>query len=150
FGIGERKGGSNPVMAEPDKPPLDLAELEAILKAADPAALLVPRRILRRVIKQDRKLAGPGLQVPHRKSYVIDRDCLLQIADRYEVGVATDSELPPTVLLMPRPDPQRLAATPRGETLIRYWRLLFHCRVHGVLEQRFAAGELTEADLRRR
>ena len=44
-----------------------LAELEKVLSAADPAALLVPPRILRRVIKKHSGLTGPGLQVPHRQ-----------------------------------------------------------------------------------
>src|SRR6516225_379560 len=89
---------------------LTLAELERILTRTEPAALLVPPRILRRVIKKDRGLAGLGLQVPHRKSYVIDRDRLLRIADRDEIGVESSRALPPTLLLFPRPDAQRVTA----------------------------------------
>ena len=55
---------------------ITLAELQRILSQAEPAALLVPPRILRRVIKQDRRLGGLGLQVPHRKSYALDRDAV--------------------------------------------------------------------------
>src|SRR5438046_3645857 len=84
---------------------LTLSDLERALVAADPAALLVPARILRRVIKKDGGLTGPGLQVPHRKSYVIGREALLAIADRADLGVKPDRELPETVLLFPEPDP---------------------------------------------
>ena len=47
---------------------LTLTELENAVRAADPAAFLVLPRILRRVVKQDRRLSGFGLKVPHRKS----------------------------------------------------------------------------------
>src|SRR5205085_8423327 len=111
-------------------PGLTVADLEAALTRAEPAALLVPPRILRRVIKKDRGLGGPGLQVPHRKGYVIGRDALLRIVSLPDLGVAPDRELPATLLLFPRPDERRLERLPRGETLLKYWRLLFHARVH--------------------
>jgi hypothetical protein len=64
---------------------ISVAELERLLTAADPAVLLIPPRILRRVIRRDAGLPGFGLRVPHRKSYLIDRDKLLRIADRREL-----------------------------------------------------------------
>jgi hypothetical protein len=129
---------------------LSVAELERILSRTDPAALLVPPRILRRVIKKDRGLTGLGLQVPHRKSYVLDRERLLRIADREELGILPNRDLPPTLLLFPRPDAQRLATRDQGVTLRKYWRLLFHARIHVALSQRVAEGRLTEADVRER
>src|SRR5260370_31309471 len=80
------------------------ADLEPVLLRADPSCLLVPPRILRRVIKKDRGLSGFGLQVPHYKSYVIARDALLAIADRSELEIGPDRTLPDTVLLFPRPN----------------------------------------------
>ena len=56
-------------------PSLGTAELQRLLSGADPSALLVPPRLLRRVIKQERGIPGMGLQVPHRKTYVVRRDC---------------------------------------------------------------------------
>ena len=44
-------------------PGLTLADLERALSRVEPAALLVPPRILRRVIKADRDFDGPGLTV---------------------------------------------------------------------------------------
>src|SRR5579871_4491151 len=123
-------------MNGPPVSPLTRVELQRLLTQADPATLLVPPRILRRVIKKDRDLTGPGLQVPHRKSYVIDRERLLQIADRDELGVESNHDLPATVLLLPRPDRERLAERDRGEILLKYWRLLFHARVHVALQER--------------
>ncbi len=127
---------------------LTVAELQQLLTKADPAALLVPPRILRRVIKKDRGLTGPGLQVPHRKSYVLARERLLHIADSDELGLEPGRELPATLLLLRRPDGQRLAARDRATTLLQYWRLLFHARIHVALQTdkpaARAAGELRQ------
>ena len=129
---------------------LTLAELECAVRTTDPAACLVLPRILRRVIKQDRRLGGFGLRVPHRTSYVIGREPLLQAVDTAELGLSGDAVLPEKVVLLARPDPQELAETPAGKILIRCWRLLFHARIHLVLEERLAGGRLSPAIVRRR
>jgi hypothetical protein len=129
---------------------LTAAELERRLRAVEPDALLVPPRILRRVIKKDRGLPGPGLQVPHRKSYVIGRDALLGIATAGELGVPAGRELPPTVLLFPRPDPGKLRRLPPAATLLKYWRLLFHARVHVAVAKPLGDGPAADAAVRDR
>jgi hypothetical protein len=131
-------------------PELTLADLDAALRRVDPAVLLVPPRILRRVIKQDRAIQGLGLQVPHRKSYLISRDALLRIADRDDLGITTDRELPPELLLLPQPAITRLMERGRDVTLVQYWRLLFHARVHQALATRRAEGKLTDEVVRDR
>jgi hypothetical protein len=120
---------------------LTVAELQRLVAQVEPAALLVPPRILRRVIKKDRELAGPGLQVPHRKSYIVARDRLLRIAAEDELGVEPGRELPPTLLLLPRPDWQPVEERDRARTLLRYWRLLFHARVHLAFQQARSASD---------
>ncbi|HUY93362.1 MAG TPA: hypothetical protein VMV10_31840 [Pirellulales bacterium] len=130
--------------------PLTVSELEAAVSSVDPAALLAPPRILRRVIKQHRQISGIGLKVPHRKTYAIDADELLTIVDRDELGVPARAELPEQVILLARPDAESLAALTAGEALAKYWRLLFHIRVHVALERRIAAGELNSAVVRQR
>lgn len=131
-------------------PPLTLAELDQLLRAADPAARLVPPRVLRRIIKHHCHVTGLGLQVPHRKTYVLDRLELLQCIDPFDLGLPTDDKLPVTVILLERPEPQRLAAMPRGPALIKYWRLLFHARVHLAFDERWKQGQITDARLRQR
>ncbi|MEX2560599.1 MAG: hypothetical protein WD403_11830, partial [Pirellulales bacterium] len=110
--------------------PLSIAELERAIRAADRSAILAPARILRRVIKHDRQIAGLGLKVPHRKTYVISAKALLQIADPDELGLSPRQQLPDTVILLARPTAEKLAAMTAGEALLKYWRLLFHARVH--------------------
>jgi hypothetical protein len=124
-------------------PTLTLADLEAILARTDPAVLLVPPRILRRVIKQHRQLGGLGLQVPHRKSYVLPAEALLRSASRGELGLTEACPIANTVILLPHPVTSVLADPP--ETLLAYWRLLFHARVHLTLSQLRAQGKLTDA-----
>jgi hypothetical protein len=125
------------------EPGLSLAELELLLRRVDPAAVLVRSRILRRVIKRHCRLGGLGLQVPHPNSYAIPRDKLLEIADADELGLSLDHRLPDTVLLLAAPDPVELTRQTRAETLTRYWRALFHARIHAVLDERCSSGRLT-------
>lgn len=130
--------------------PLSLVGLQAHLQAVDPAALLVPSRMLRRIIKQDHQVPGLGLLVPHRKSYVLARDRLLQLVDREELGLTANQELPTQVILIAQPSTRRLASTSNHALLIMYWRLLFHASVHRSLEERRARGTLNEEAVRKR
>ncbi|HET6883764.1 MAG TPA: hypothetical protein VFI31_26665 [Pirellulales bacterium] len=130
--------------------PLTLAALEAAIASVDRRALLAPPRILRRVIKQDRQIATLGLRVPHRKSYLIDADQLLKIVDRDELGLTYDVELSGRLILLARPDAEYLSSLTTGEALIKYWRLLFHARVHRELDRKIADGELNAAAVRQR
>jgi hypothetical protein len=129
--------------------PLTAGDLASLLREVEPAALLVPPRILRRVIKQHRGLSGPGLRVPHRKSYILPRADLLAIATPAELRLAPQASPPDVALLFPTPAPPLLARPP-GEVLLRYWRLLFHSRVHLALAAQRAAGKLDGPALRRR
>ncbi len=131
-------------------PRLTLSELAQALRAREPAARLVVPRILRRVILEHREVTAWGFRVPHRKSYAIAAQPLLQIADRDELGLAPDEPLPPRMILLPSPEPALLAELPAGEVLLRYWRLLFHARVHVAMDERAAEGELGPSALRQR
>ncbi len=130
--------------------PLTPGGLEEALRARDPSVRLVLPRILRRVILEDRELTTWGIRVPHRKSYAAETARLLEIAAREELGLAPGERPPRRLILLPAPDPDRLAGQPPGEVLRDYWRLLFHARVHVGLEDRAAEGWLGPAELRRR
>src|SRR5262245_8308730 len=120
---------------------LTLSELQRLLTAADPAALLIKPRLLRRVIRRHGGAPGFGLLLPHTHSYVLDSASLLDLVGRDELGLPPDQPLPPTVILVPRPEADDLAAAP-GAMLVRYWRRLFHARVHIALGQKTADGKL--------
>jgi len=129
---------------------LTLGELRVALRAADPAAVLCPPRILRRVIKQHRRVSGPGLHVPHHECYVISRRELLEIAEPAEMGLADASQLAELVVLLIEPEAGALAGMPRARALREYWRLLFHARLHAALAERIERGELTPDTVRER
>lgn len=122
-----------------------LADAEAILRRSA-GALLVDPRTLRRVIKHDRGVTG---LVPHTRCYVVARDLLVELVSPVELGAAVD-ELPPRVILLPRPSPRDLSGRDPRDNLTRMWRTVFHARVHEALETKVAAGELPEAEVRRR
>src|SRR5581483_9571899 len=123
------------------------ADLQKLLTDVDPGAILVPPRVLRRVIKQDCQLGGVGLQVPHRKTYTIARDALLAIADRTDLGVSETRDLPERVILLACPE-NWLATHGREHALVRFWRLLFHARIDLEVEKKIASGELTDPGIR--
>lgn len=121
-----------------EAPALNVAELGQLLWAVDPAAVLLAPRLLRRVIKQDRQFTAIGLEVPHRKSYVIGRDALLALTTHAELAINEERALPPVVLLLEQPDPTKLAALGRDGALVEYWRRLFHASVHRAMTCRLA------------
>lgn len=116
----------------PPKPSLfDTLRAGVMHVVADP-------RIVRRVLK--RHHAGPrfGGQVPHARCCVIERTALLRIVESKEL---TTNELPPTVILVARPD---------DDDTREIWRRAFHGHVHRHLEERARAGRLTDAIVRER
>src|SRR5438128_6035358 len=117
-------------VATSEPQPLSVQELEGILRTVDPAVRLVPPRILRRVIRALGGCGGASFHVPHRKSFVCRGEQLLTVADPSEVGLPPDSRLTGHVILLTEPSPETLAGSPRGEFLGKWWRLLFHARVH--------------------
>ena len=117
--------------------------VEQAVCVAEPRALVVRPRILRRVMTEDRELTGLAIRLPHRKSYVIGRDALLAIVDPDEVGLQPDSPVPDRVILLPQPSETKLADTPALDVLLQYWRLLFHARIDLELAEQVAKGLLT-------
>ena len=87
---------------EGDGWPITLEELELALAAARSGRASAPAGVLRRVIRQDAGLTGFAFRVPHRRSYVIGRQRLLEIVDLDELGRCGDL-LPDTVLLSSGP-----------------------------------------------
>lgn len=129
-------------------PVLSLDAIEALVSQADPRVLFVEPRILRRVIIQDRRIPGLGLRVPHSRVYTIERERLLVIADRSELGLSPAEELPRRIILLGRPtDDEEFARLSSEERLHYFWRLAFHGRVHAEVEQRIEDQLLNSAQI---
>ena len=137
-------------VVEESRARISLRELERAIAAADPAAILVSPRLLRRVIKQHARLPGFGFHVPHRKSYLIARAALLSIVDMAELDLPADAELAETAILLARPSAERLEANSAADNLTICWRLLFHARVHQALQHQSQLGRLDAAAIQLR
>ncbi|MFO0755204.1 MAG: hypothetical protein U0359_01830 [Byssovorax sp.] len=128
---------------------MDLSALERSLCRARPGVVLVDARLLRRVIKHHRHLAGVGLAVPHTRSYAVAREVLLGVVEPEEIGRSRD-DLPAEVILLPKPDAEALAHRSIDELAAELWRYAFHAEVHLALERRARGGELGDAIVRQR
>ena len=137
----------NDVGAAPD---LTAAELARIVRGVDPAAFVVPGRVVRRAIKHDRGLPKLSFRVPHRMAYAMPASAAMEVVDRDELGLEPGEPLPEVLFLLAEPRADALSARPRAEILRDYWRRLFHVRVDAELGRRFAEGSITRAGLRER
>jgi hypothetical protein len=124
---------------------MDLLALERRLHAADARALVVDGRLLRRLIKAHRDLAGIGLSVPHAGCYVLPKGALLELVPAAVLGVEAAS-LPDQVILVARPTAADLVGRTPDEVLARLWRSAFHAEVHRAVE----ASGLEDATIRAR
>ena len=122
-----------------------LEELSRVLRATDPAAVLVAPAVLARVIQKVTGASWAVWRVPHGHCFLVDRSTLFKHVEQDELDLPPDHQLPQTVLLLERPSADRLAG-PREDLLARYWRLLFHVAVHRELEARLTGA--TPADVR--
>ena len=122
-------------------------ELGRILRAVDPAAVLVAPSVLERVVQGITGTSWMVWRVPHTRCFLVDRATFFQHAEQEEVDVPTDHILPNELLVLARPTNDELA-DPGGEILLRYWRLLFHVSLHRELEARLTG--VTAAGLRER
>ena len=128
---------------------ITVEELQAAMRAVEPRALYVTPRILRRVIKKHRGIAGIGLRVPHAESYWLPLGDFARIVDLDELPCPV-SDLGDPVLLLAEPDPDDLSSVPREAALTQLWRELFHLRVHLAFDARLRDGALTPAAIRQR
>src|SRR6516162_4379926 len=113
-----------------------LAELQQLLRAVDPAVVLVAPRTLDRIIQHAINLPGMLWAVPHRQSWIVDRQLLFQHVEQEDLALEPDQLLPPTVILLAQPSPEDLQSADRKAVLLEYWRRLFHISVHLALENR--------------
>jgi hypothetical protein len=129
---------------------LDLAALEAALREAEPASVLLPSWLLEKIIAADREIRAPLFSIPHDQSHVITRDRLIQLVSDEELPLPADPPAEPTLVLLARPDNDWLTSTPPPQALLAYWRLLFHAEIDGLLRDRRLDGTLDAPSVQRR
>ncbi len=143
---------STPLEIPPEtaSPPLarQAADIEHAVHAADGAVFFAERRVLRRVVKHA-LLSHLGLHVPDRAWFVIDRETLLQAANRDEL-FPLDAPLPETVYLLRRTESELALVLGLETVLLDYWRRVFRCRAEFTIRERFRMGEITDEGLRQR
>jgi hypothetical protein len=127
---------------------MTLAELQRALTSVEPAAVLVPPRVMEVVIRQVLQLSAMVWSVPHRSSFNVDRTLLFRHVDQGDLALAPDQILPPRVILLSWPDEDDLLRGARGAILLSTWRQLFHASVHLAIEKCWDESRLTPALLR--
>ncbi len=126
---------------------MKLEELSRLLRETDPAAVLVNRPVLDRVILNVTGTAWVVWQIPHGHCFVVDRATLYKHVEPEDLGLPHGFNLPDIALLLERPSAEQLSG-PVSDLLGRYWRLLFHASAHRELDAKLAG--LTETGLRER
>lgn len=124
-------------------------ELEACLTCTDTALLLVPPRILRRVIWHFHSQDITALQLLGCQSYIVPRSQFQELVQPAEVPY-DPAALPDCLLLLARPNGQDLQGCSPAAILLRYWRILFRNRVKMALLQARTADALAAAELHQR
>ena len=128
-----------------------LAVLRSALRIAAPDAHLVEPRILRRVIRLDRRLAGLGIAIPHAHCYTIETARLLAYVEWDELELAPTTDLPWKVILLAKPGLESLREIePQERWLAEYSRILFHGRLHMELDRFLPPLEATDRHITQR
>ncbi|MBI3864562.1 MAG: hypothetical protein HY290_21985 [Planctomycetia bacterium] len=109
-------------------------EVERQFREMDGSVFFALPRVVRRVVQNQLEFASPWLPPPHRKSCVVERDRLLWLAARDELGIESGASLPRRIILLARPEESRLAQLSREDLQRYYWRVLFHARIDFELE----------------
>jgi hypothetical protein len=143
-------GSAPAATTEADVSETMLTEIIGRFRASDPGLFFVAPRVMRRILRHELEISSPWVRLPHRKSYVIDRDRLLWLVALDELGIEHAADLPHKVVLIARPDDTRLGEF-TSEQLLRYlWRLAFHARLDAVLLDVIHPDRLPMATLRHR
>ncbi|HEY0985324.1 hypothetical protein [Schlesneria sp.] len=142
---------SAPIESPPLPASLQMAnDVERRLRQQQPGIYFVLPRVVRRVLQNELDIASPLQQPPHRKTYVIQRDRLLWLVNRDELGVSDRAALPEQIILIAQPEEDQLEKMTREELLRHYWRLVFHARIDSEMLKNASRGRMTASELRSR
>ena len=124
---------------------IDLDQLQRAVAMAEPSAVLVPARILRRVIKK----SGRG-GVARQTFFAISGKALAAIVEGSELNHRAAAPWPESVLLLEAPDPDDLDGSSPGALLTTAWRRLFRARLMAEIRRALDSGAIDEPGLRSR
>lgn len=127
-----------------------VAEARRALTEVEPRAFLVLSRVLRRVVKAECELPALTVQIPHRKSWIIDRNPLIRNVELDELGLEPHDQPPARSILIARPDDRNLESISLEQFKRQIWRLLFHARIDFEYSELQRSGRLNEAAFRER
>ena len=129
---------------------ISIDELMRALQAVDPAARVVPGRLVRRAIRRARGLNDSGRNLPHRHGWMLAGDEALAVFGPGPLGLTNGDDIPPLVLLIARPERHTLARLGRDGSLNWAWRRLFHGRLDVAFAALIAQGHLDLGQVHRR
>ena len=109
-----------------------IARLRAAVRRADPQARLVPARVMRRVLREIRALPLLGLNVPHRKSLIVEPRVLKRV--RHPDLEADELDPSRPAVLLAEPPQTTLDRCAYGTILEACRRALFHAHIHLALD----------------
>jgi hypothetical protein len=107
--------------------------LEGAVRAAEPCAILLPAWQFEKLVAADRGTKGAIFSVAKVGAQIVERQRLLELAEREELPVAGGVPSCANVILLARPEADVLSSEAGPEILRRYWRLLFRARVKEAL-----------------
>jgi hypothetical protein len=119
---------------------LSARELAHALRSVDPRVVLVPARVLRRIVRGTLQIRGFFRHVPHWDGLTIATESALNFAGRDELNLADDAPLPSHLILLAEPELDPVEVIPRDRLILRYWQALFHARVQLALAETEAEG----------
>ncbi|MFO0661137.1 MAG: hypothetical protein U0165_15085 [Polyangiaceae bacterium] len=126
---------------------MNLTDIERAVASTVAAPLVVPPRILRRVLKRHCRVGAVG-EMPHVSSLVLPSAALMKYVDEREIGRST-SMLPERVILIPKPEEPRAGDT-LEDVVVAMWRELFHASIHLDLEAKHQRAELNDSEIAQR
>ncbi len=115
----------------------------ADLRALDSSAFLVPERIVRRVIRHERKIRGIGLLVPHGRCCVASALTVTEMVRPFELRLPDGSAFPDPCLLIGEPESEGAEFLTDGQLRREVGRRLFHARVHARFRELAVGGVIT-------
>ncbi len=141
--------------AQLDSPPIPASlrmanDVEQRLREQQVGIYFVMPRVVRRVLQNELDIASPLQQPPHRKCCVVQRDRLLWLVARDELGVDDHIELPEQIILIAQPEEHQLETMTREELQRHYWRLMFHARIDYEMLNRTSRAQMSTSELRSR